>query len=411
MRHISTVIIGAGQAGLAMSKCLSDRSVAHVVLERGEVAQSWMKDRWDSLRLLTPNWQSRLPGYGFKGPDPDGYMNMSQITRYLRDYAHVINAPVEEHTTVHSVTSHGNSSLVRTNKGDWICDHVVVASGACARPKLPQLADAVPESVTQLSLGTYKSPDQVAKGGVLVVGGSASGVQIAAELCRAGRAVTLAVGEHIRAPRRYRGRDIQWWMDRSGVLDVRVREVDDIVRARRLPSFQLIGDLETDSIDLNTLQAMGIVVTGRLVGIQNGMAQFSGSLANHCAMSDLKIGRLLEHFDAWAKHMNIPELPAPQRLRPTALRYAPHLVSSLRDGAISSIVWATGYSPDFSWLKLPVFDQKGRLIHDQGIVAPGLYVMGLPFMRRRKSALIDGVGGDAQALSDHLIANRNRSAA
>lgn len=411
MRYISTVIIGAGQAGLAMSKCLSDRAVAHVVLERGEVAQAWMKDRWDSLRLLTPNWQSRLPGYGYKGPDPDGYMNMSQITRYLRDYAHAIDAPVQEHTTVHSVTSHGNSSLVRTNKGDWICDHVVVANGACARPKLPQLAGAVPESITQLSLETYKSPDQVAKGGVLVVGGSASGVQIAAELCNAGRAVTLAVGEHIRAPRRYRGRDIQWWMDRSGILDVPVKDVDDIDRARRVPSFQLMGDPGTDAIDLNALQAMGVSVTGRLAGIQNGMAQFSGSLANHCAMSDLKIGRLLRHFDDWAERLNVPGLPDAQPLPPTLLPDAPLLMSNLKNGAIRTIVWATGFSPDFSWLKLPVFDRKGRLIHDQGIVAPGLYVMGLPFMRRRKSALIDGVSGDAQALSDHLVANRNRRAA
>lgn len=411
MRHISTVIIGAGQAGLAMSKCLSDRSVAHVVVERGEVAQSWMKDRWDSLRLLTPNWQSRLPGYGYKGPDPDGYMNMPQITGYLRDYAHAIDAPVEEHTAVHSVTSHGNNYLVRTNKGDWICDHVVVASGACARPKLPQLAGAVPEGVTQLSLGTYKSPDQVAKGGVLVVGGSASGVQIAAELCKAGHAVTLAVGEHIRAPRRYRGRDIQWWMDRSGILDVRVKDVDDIERARRVPSFQLMGDSGIGSIDLNTLQAMGVAVTGRLVGIQNGMAQFSGSVANHCAMSDLKIGRLLKHFDDWAERVNITGLPEAQLLPPTLLSNPPHLMSNLRNGAICTIIWATGYSPEFSWLKLPVFDRKSILVHDQGIVAPGLYVLGLPFMRRRKSALIDGVGGDAQALSDHLIANRNRHAA
>ena len=411
MRFISTIIIGAGQAGLAMSKCLSDRSVSHVVLERGEVAQSWTNDRWDSLRLLTPNWQSRLPGYRYKGPDPDGYMNMSQITGYLRDYANVIDAPTEEHTTVHSVTSHGNNYLVRTNKGDWICDNVIVASGACARPKLPQVASAVPESITQLSLDTYKAPDQVAKGGVLVVGASASGVQIAAELCTAGHPVTLAVGEHIRAPRRYRGRDIQWWMDRSGILDVRVKEVDDTDRARRVPSFQLMGDPGMDSIDLNTLQAMGVKVTGRLVGIQNGMAQYSGSLANHCAMSDLKIGRLLKHFDDWANHMNIPDLPDAQQLAPTTVPTSPPLMSDLRNCAIRTIVWATGYSPDFSWLKLPVFDPKGVLIHDQGVVAPCLYVMGLPFMRRRKSALIDGVGGDAQALADHLIANRNRRAA
>lgn len=411
MRYISTVIIGAGQAGLAMSKCLSDRSVAHVVLERGEVAQSWTKDRWGSLRLLTPNWQSRLPGHSFTGPDPDGYMTMPQITGYLRDYAHRINAPVTEGTSVHSVTAHGNSFLVRTNKGDWICDHIVAASGACAQPKVPQIASAVPEGVAQLSLGTYKSPDQVAKGGVLVVGASASGVQIAAELCTAGRAVTLAVGDHIRAPRRYRGRDIQWWMDHCGVLDVRVEDVDDIERARRVPSFQLIGDDALDAIDLNALQAMGIILTGRLVGIQDGMAQFSGSLANHCALSDLKIGRLLGLFDEWAASMGIPDLPEKQHLTPTSVPALPQLMCNLTNGAIRTIVWATGYTPDFSWLSLPVFGLKGELLHRQGVVAPGLYIMGLPFMRRRKSALIDGVGRDAEALADHLLINRSLRAA
>ncbi|WP_029064999.1 NAD(P)/FAD-dependent oxidoreductase [Labrenzia sp. DG1229] len=411
MRHTSTVIIGAGQAGLAMSKCLSDRSITHVVLEQGVVAQSWVKDRRTSLRLLTPNWQSRLPGFRYRGPDPDGYMNMLQITGFLRDYAHVIAAPVEEHTTVCSVTLDGNRYLVCTNKGDWVCDNVVVASGACAQPKLPQMVDAVPDSIAQLSLTTYKSPNQVARGGVLVVGASASGVQIAAELSTTGHDVTLAVGEHIRAPRHYRGRDIQWWLDRTGVLDEPVKDVDDIARARSVPSFQLTGDAELDAIDLNTLQALGVTVTGRLVGIQNGMAQFSGSLANHCAMSDLKIGRLLDHFDDWAMRVNFPNLQIPRRLPPTCFPSSPHLAADLNNGVIRTIVWATGYSPDFSWLKLPVFDPKGTLIHDQGIVAHGLYVLGLPFMRRRKSALIDGVGGDAQALSDHLVANRHKRAA
>ncbi len=411
MRCISTVIIGAGQAGLAMSKCLSDRSVTHVVLERGEIAQSWVKDRWNSLRLLTPNWQSRLPGFSYRGPDPDGFMNMPQITDYLRDYAHVIAAPVEEHTTVSSVTPDGNSYLVYTSRGDWICDNVVVASGACAQPRLPQIANAVPTSIAQLSLATYKSPNQVAQGGVLVVGASASGVQIAAELSTTGHSVTLAVGEHIRAPRHYRGRDIQWWLDRTGVLDAAVKDVDDIARARRVPSFQLMGDAGLDAIDLNTLQAMGVAITGRLVGIRHGKAQFSGSLANHCAMSDLKIGRLLEHFDDWAMRVNLPDLQVPRRLPPTCFPSSPHLTADLNNGAFRTIVWATGYSPDFSWLKLPVFDQKDTLIHDQGVVAPGLYVLGLPFMRRRKSALIDGVGGDAQALADHLVANRRKRAA
>lgn len=410
MRHISTVIIGAGQAGLAMSKCLSDRSVAHVVLERGEVAQSWTKNRWDSLRLLTPNWQSRLPGYAYDGPDPDGFMSLQQITDVLVTYATTIAAPVEEKTEVRSVTAHGHSFLVQTSKGDWICDNVVAASGACARAKVPAIAGALPGGVSSLSLDQYRSPAQISDGGVLVVGASASGVQIAAELRSAGHPVTLAVGEHIRAPRHYRGHDIQWWMDRSGVLNTRIEDVDDVARARRLPSFQLKGDT-TNAFDLNSLQSIGVSVVGRLAGIRDNEAQFSGSLANHCALSDLKMTRLLAHFDAWAERRGVQGLPVPDLVTPTRVPETPRLRCNLQSGEIRTVIWATGYAPDFSWLSLPVFDVRGALTHQQGIVAPGIYVIGLPFMRRRKSALIDGVGADAEALADHLLANRARRAA
>lgn len=411
MKQISTVIVGAGQAGLAMSKCLSDRSVAHVVIERGEVANSWAHERWDSLKLLTPNWQSRLPGFAYQGPDPDGFMSMPEIVNHLQSYAQQMRAPIEDKTTVLSVTPHGSRYCVQTNRGIWICDNLVVATGACAQAHLPHVAKSVPNHITQLSPIDYHSPGQLAPGGVLVVGASATGVQLASEIQAAGHDVTLATGQHIRVPRRYRGKDIQWWMDKTGVLDISTQEVDDLDRARRVPSLQLIGSNTRPIIDLNTLQTEGVQIVGRLATVRDGCALFSGSLANQCELSDLKMNRLLNGFDDWAVAQNMTGLEPPQHHAPTKVESNPKLKCDLNSGSIRTILWATGYRPDFSWLHLPVFDLKNRLQHRGGIVAHGVYVLGLPFLRRRKSALIDGVGADAEALANHLMTKCAKCAA
>lgn len=411
MKRISTLIIGAGQAGLAMSRCLSDRSVEHVVLERGEVAQSWAADRWDSLRLLTPNWQSRLPGHAYDGPDPDGFMSMPEITAYLRRYAAKGALPVETRTEVLSVSAEGQGYRVRTSRGDWVCSNLVLANGACTLPRIPHVAASIPREILQISPLRYRNPNSLPEGGVLVVGASASGIQIAAELRAAGREVLMAVGQHIRAPRRYRGRDIQWWMDKSGTLDQRAEDFDDPLRARAVPSLQLVGRTDTPLIDLNYLQAQGIEITGRLAAIRDGTALFSGGLANACVLSDLKMRRLLRSFDDWAAEANITGLPAPETFATTEVAKPHRLSLDLRRGEIRTIIWATGFRPDFSWLELPVLDTKRRLRHVGGCVAPGLYALGQPFLRRRKSQHIDGVGGDATELSDHLIQTQSRRAA
>src|SRR5690606_36370349 len=207
----TTVVIGAGHAGLAMSHCLSARSIDHVVHERGEVANSWKTERWDSLRLLTPNWQSRLPGYRYEGNDPDGYRTMPETIRFLERYAETCGAPVRTHTTVTSVRAGGDGYRIATDQGEWECRTVVVATGACSIPSVPAFAAALPSSIRRLTPQQYRNPGQIPDGGVLVVGASATGTQIAEELQLSGRPVTLAVGEHIRAPRLYRGRDIEWW--------------------------------------------------------------------------------------------------------------------------------------------------------------------------------------------------------
>ena len=396
------VIVGAGHAGLAMSRRLAERSIDHVVLERGEVANSWKTERWDSLRLLTPTWQSRLPGFvDASGEDPHGFRSMPETIAFLERYAWAISAPVRAHTAVTSVRRTEEGYVVATSQGAWQCRAVVLASGACNLPNVPAFAAEFPAGIASLTAQQYRNPSQLEDGGVLVVGASATGVQLAEEIQRSGRPVTLAVGEHIRMPRRYRGRDIQWWMDAAGVLDVRYDAVDDLGRARDVPSLQLAGNDDGRMLDLNALAASGVRLAGKLAGLRDGKALFSGSLANLAALSDLKMNRLLDAIDAWAADNGI-DAPAPERFAPTRIDALPPLSLDLK--RIRTVLWATGLRPDFSWLEVPAFDRKGRLRHEGGVVtdAPGLYLMGLPFLRRRKSALIDGAGKDARELAAHL---------
>jgi putative flavoprotein involved in K+ transport len=406
-RRTTAVVLGAGHAGLAMSRCLAERSIDHVVLERGEVANSWKTERWDSLRLLTPNWQSRLPGYGYEGDDPDGYRTMPETIRFIERYAEVIDAPVRTHTTVTSVRAIEEGYEVVANRGTWHCRAVVIATGACNIPNVPAVSRALPGHIRQITPKEYRRPDQLAEGGVLVVGASASGVQIADEIHRSGRPVTLSVGEHIRVPRVYRGRDIEWWMDAAGVMDDFYREADNVDRVRTVPSLQLVGSDDRRDLDLNSLTEIGVRLVGRLAGVADGKAQFSGSLANQAALSDLKMGRLLDRIDAWATGAGLDgEVDPPHRFGPTRIEGSPPLGLDLENGAIRTVLWATGYRPDHSWLNVPVLDRKGRIRHDGGVVeAPGLYLLGMPFLRRRRSSLIDGAGDDARDLSAHLDAH------
>ncbi len=395
------MVIGAGHAGLAASHFLSERSIDHVVVERGDVANSWRHERWDSLRLLTPNWQSRLPGLRYDGPDPDGYMTMGEVVDFIGHFAAIAGAPVRTGTRVTSVQRTEDGYRVLAGDNEIRCETVVIASGACNRPTVPSWHDDVPATVEQRTPFDYHGPGQLPDGGVLVVGASATGVQLAAELARSGRPVTLAVGEHVRLPRTYRGRDVLWWMDASGVWDQRYDEVDDLTRARRLPSPQLVGTPERSTLDLNALTALGVELVGRWATLRDGRALFSGGLRNVFALADLKLTRLLDTFDAWADD---DEVEAPERFAPTRVPESSRWQLDLNSGEIRTIVWATGFRPDYSWLDVPVVDPKGQLIHDGGVVvdSPGLYALGLPVLRRRRSTFIHGVEDDAREVIDHL---------
>jgi putative flavoprotein involved in K+ transport len=370
------------------------------------VANSWRRERWDSLRLLTPNWQSRLPGLRYEGADPDGYMTMDAVTEFIERFAKLSRAPVRTGVNVTSVStaSPGDEYQVTTSDGEIRSRSVVIASGACNRPAVPPLSAALPASVVQLTPFDYRGPGQLPDGGVLVVGASATGVQLAAEIRRSGRPVTLSVGEHVRLPRLYRGRDVLWWMDAAGVWDQRYDEVDDLTRARRLPSPQLVGTNERSTLDLNALAALGVELVGRLAAVRDGRALFSGGLRNVFSLADLKMNRLLDTFDEWALTSGRDaEFGAPERFAPTVPPDAARLQLDLRSGEIRAVLWATGFRPDYGWLDVPVVDDKGHLRHDGGVVgSPGLYALGLPVLRRRKSTFIHGIEDDAREVIGHL---------
>ena len=374
------------------------------MLERGEVANSWRRERWDSLRLLTPNWQTRLPGARYEADDPDGFMTMPEVVDFITRYATTTSVPVRTHTSVTSIRRTDDGYHVSTSTGDLRSRTVVIASGACNHPHVPALHEAIPTSIVCVTPFEYRRPGDLPDGGVLVVGASATGVQLADEIHRSGRRVTLSVGEHVRLPRTYRGRDVLWWMDVSGVWNQRYDEIDDLTRARRLPSPQLVGSPERMTLDLNALRVSGVEIVGRLAAVRDGRALFSGGLRNQFALADLKMDRLLDTFDDWAReHGREADVDPPERFEPTRVPASSRLGLDLNSGEIRSIVWATGFRPDYRWLHVPVVDRKGHLLHEGGVVeAPGLYAIGLPVLRRRKSTFIHGAEDDARDVVDHL---------
>jgi putative flavoprotein involved in K+ transport len=403
MRRVDSVVIGAGQAGLAMSRCLTDRGIGHVVLERGRVAERWRSERWDSLRLLTPNWQTRLPSFSYDGLDADGYMTMPEVVGFFERYASSFRAPVERGVEVRSVTRQSRGFRVHTTGGDWQTRSVVVATGYSQRPFVPAFSRHLPRAVAQLTPTEYRSPAQVPEGGVMIVGASASGIQLADELQRAGRQVTIAVGHHTRLPRTHRGRDILWWLDRMGVLDERVDNVYDIEISREQPSLQLIGHPDRVTLDLAGLRDRGARIVGRLRAVDGASAYFADDLVTTTAAADIKLAGLLNRIETFARAEGI-DTGAASEFVPHCLTFgdAPARLE-LRSAGIRTVIWATGFRRDYPWLRVPVLDRRGEIHHDGGVTrSPGLYVIGLHFLRRRNSSFIDGVGADALALSTHL---------
>jgi putative flavoprotein involved in K+ transport len=407
MTTVDTVVIGAGHAGLAVSRLLSAAGRDHVVLDRGRVGERWRTERWDSLHLLTPSWMTRLPGWSYEGPDPDGYLSAGAFVDHLEAYAASFGAPVQGGTTVEQVRFSGRGGgryAVATDRGTWQADNVVVATGPHGSSRVP--AGLPREAVFTSS--EYRNPTQLPDGGVLVVGASASGVQIADELNKAGRDVVLAVGRHTRMPRRYRGVDIYWWLEATGRLARSIDEVPDPAAARREPSLQLVGGACTErsapDIDLGLLQSRGVRLAGRLTQGFGRIAHFSDDLADQVGAAERTMQRLLARVDSFVERSGLTSEVWPGAWpRPVAIAPAPTRLD-LRAEKIGSVVVAAGFQPHHPWLRVPVVGSGGAIRQYRGATtAPGLYTVGQRFQHRRDSALIVGARHDARDVVADIV--------
>ena len=395
-----TLIIGAGQAGLALSRHLSTLGHPHLLLDRGRVGERWRSERWDSFRLLTPNWQLSLPGHAYSGEDRDGFLTRDQVVGFLEGYARSFDAPVRTGVTVHRVHPGGAGWLVETNAGTFDAANVVVATGHHGVPRIPlPCAQRLPADIMQYHTSHYRRPGQLPPGGVLVVGAGPSGQQIADELAQAGRTVVIAAGRHRTLPRRYRGRDAHWWLERMGAFERTVDSLADPRTARSAPAFVLAGGHY--DLDLRRLVDHGVIAAGRLAGILGPTAWFADDLAATVADADANARAFRSAVDDFVARTGLaaaaPDDPPPSA---GAWAHTAPRVLHLRHMDIRSVIWATGFRRDFTWIDADVFDADGEPVQRRGVTAaPGLYFLGLRWMHRRGSDTIHGVGADAEHLA------------
>jgi putative flavoprotein involved in K+ transport len=406
----TTLIIGAGQAGLAMSRCLSELDIEHVVLERGQLAQRWRTQSWDSLHLLTPNWMTRLPGFQYDGNDPDGFMSAPELIAFFERYAASSATPIVTDTAVQRVERSMDGFRVVTSRGEWSASSVVVATGYCDLPAIPPASRSVAPSVLQIAAPDYRRPEQLPSGGVLVVGASATGVQLADEIQRSGRQVTLAVGRHTRLPRSHRGRDILWWLDRFGVLSQSADAVEDIERSRHQPSMQLVGRPDHASLDLGVLHEAGVRLVSKIRDIDGHRVSLADNLVATMAAADIKMAEVLTRIDQVIDTTGITADPR-EPFKPTwPLAAGAPSSLDLKGEGIETVIWATGCRRAYPWLRVPVLDSRGEIRHIGGITPEaGLYVLGLNFQRRRNSSFIDGVGHDAWTIAHEIARSMARA--
>lgn len=407
IEKIETVVVGAGQAGIAMSEHLTACGVPHVVLERHRIAERWRSERWDSLVTNGPAWHDRFPGMVFPHTGPDAFPTKEEVAQYFVDYAARIAAPVRCGVEVESVRRLERKSgfLVETSQGRIETNSVVAATGAFQRPVIPKLVPG-DSGILQIHSTAYRNPGQLPKGAVLVVGSGSSGVQIAEELLGAGRHVYLSVGPHERPPRAYRGRDYCWWLGVLGKWDLETRPpgTEHITIA-------VSGAGGGHTIDFRRLAAQGVVLLGMTQSFKNGMLNFAADLSDNIAHGDASLLNLLDEADAHVLRngLELPEEPEARKIGPDPVCVAnPVLALNLADAGVDSIIWATGFESDYSWLKVDAFDERGRPKHQRGVSSePGIYFLGLPWQSRRGSAFIWGVWHDAKHLADRIATHRS----
>ena len=400
MRTTEIIVIGAGQAGLALSRFLTRAGHEHVVLERGRVGERWRSERWDSLSLLTPNWLNELPG-PMRHADPDGFLSRDGFVGYLEEYAQSFSAPVHEGVSVLEVARTQAGFSVETDSGVWAARSVVIATGYADEPRLPAIAAAAPGTVLSIHSSGYRSPAQLPPGGVLVVGAGPSGQQIAAELAEAGREVAIAVGRHAPMRRRYRGRDIWSWLDASGNLDQTLDDVPHERKTSRALSVVLSGADGGRQLDLGALSALGVTVSGRLRGFSGRHAIFADDLERTVERAEQRQRRVFGRIDDYIETLPPAERPETEAIPEPALPPASRVLDLDR---VSTVIWATGYGRSYPWLNADVLGDDGEIAHRRGITrVPGLYALGLRFQHRRKSHFIGGVGGDARFIASRIL--------
>ncbi|MFL6682882.1 flavin-containing monooxygenase [Paraburkholderia graminis] len=403
---IDTLVVGAGQAGVAMSEHLSKLGVPHLVLERARIAERWRTGRWDSLVANGPAWHDRFPNMEFADVDPDAFAGKEQVADYFVAYAKKFDAPIRTGVEVKQVVRNARRPgfTVETSDGIIQANRVVVATGPFQRPVIPPIApqDA---ALTQIHSADYRNPAQLPEGGVLVVGAGSSGVQIADELQRAGRRVYLSVGAHDRPPRAYRGRDFCWWLGVLGEWDAEVMKP-----GREHVTIAVSGSRGGHTVDFRRLAHQGVTLVGLTKSFNDGVVTFEDDLAANIRRGDENYLSLLDAADAYAERngLDLPQEPE-ARIIPADPECVTHPLHDLvlAEAGVTSIVWATGYAVDFNWLKVNAFDEKGKPTHQRGVSKePGIYFLGLPWLSRRGSAFIWGVWHDAKHIADHIATQR-----
>ena len=403
---VEVLVVGGGQAGIAMSEHLARRGIPHLVLERDRVAEQWRSGRWDSLVANGPAWHDRFPGLAFEGVDDDAFPGKERVADYFEEYAAMIDAPIRAGVEVLAVERHPERRgfRVRTSAGDIDAAYVVAATGPFQVPVIPPIVPA-DAPVVQLHSSAYRNPEQLPDGGVLVVGGGASGVQIADELRRAGRDVHMAIGPHTRPPRRYRDRDFVWWLGVLGHWDLQTPPA-----GAEHVTIAFSGAYGGRTIDFRALAAEGIVLHGRAASYADGVLRFVDDLADSVAAGDRFYLELLDEADAFVERsgLDLPDEPGARVLGPLpACVTDPILELDLADAGIATIIWATGFRTDFGWLRVDAFDEQGRPAHRRGVsTEPGVYFVGLPWLSRRGSSFIWGAWHDAGFIADHIAGQR-----
>ncbi|WP_337262644.1 MULTISPECIES: flavin-containing monooxygenase [unclassified Serratia (in: enterobacteria)] len=405
--NIDTLVVGAGQAGVAMSEHLTKLGIPHLVLEKNRIAEAWRTGRWDSLVANGPAWHDRFPGMAFTGVDPDGFVPKEQIADYFAAYADKFNAPIRTGVEVKRVQRNlGRPGFsIETSEGIIEANHVVAATGPFQRPAIPAIAPQDPR-ITQLHSAHYRNPQQLPTGAVLVVGAGSSGVQIADELRRAGKQVYLSVGAHDRPPRSYRNRDFCWWLGVLGLWDAAVSQP-----GKEHVTIAVTGAHGGYTVDFRELAHEGVTLVGLTRSFQDGSVTFAGDLKENIARGDENYLELLDAADAYIARngLDLPEEPTARHILPDPECITdPILQLNLSAAGITSIIWATGYTVDYGWLKVDAFDDRGKPQHQRGVSSePGVYFLGLPWLSRRGSTFIWGVWHDAKYIADHIATQRS----